>query len=531
MRLHPVFTLRRLLALVVLGGWILLAVGCDDPARSEPVVAVEVSAPSAFLDSGQVVQLTATALGASGDAVAGKRFAWESSNETVAVVDDGRVTAVAPGTVNIFARVGEVEGSLGLTVEVPVARLSVAPTSLTMSPSKTVRLTVTMLDHNGRPMTHSVRFASSAPSVATVGDSGAVRAVAAGSAVVTVIVGAQIVEVPVAVEPPYTLAYLGTLGGQESVANDINVSGQVVGRAQADDGSWRAFLWEGGQMRDLGSLGYPFNEAVAINDRGVVVGTAAQNQCVDCYPGWSGPKQPWRWAAGEVESVSIPTADGSGEVAVLTDVNDAGQITGYTFAGGYRWAVGEAFVWKDGALTWLGKHGKTQQSVSPDTALRGIAAAINDAGLVAGSMVFYAFEEHPIAWQDGRFYDAGPVEYGYTRAVDVNGEGVVVGVSSRHGLYTWKDGATTFLAQIGPRGMPQAINEERQIVGTAAPYKEEEYAFLWRNGRLINLNHLVVEEEWTIVGANGINDRGQIVGYGTHGETGAKGAVLLTPPQ
>src|SRR5688500_149380 len=53
---------------------------------------------------------------------------------------------------------------------------------------------------------------------------------------------------------PYSVDVLGTLGGSESLALDVNASGQVVGRAQRSDGTWAAFLWEEGVMRELESF-------------------------------------------------------------------------------------------------------------------------------------------------------------------------------------------------------------------------------------------------------------------------------------
>jgi probable HAF family extracellular repeat protein len=54
---------------------------------------------------------------------------------------------------------------------------------------------------------------------------------------------------------------LGTLGGPESVARGINARGQIVGLADTKDRGkdgdpvHHAFLWENGRMRDLGTLG------------------------------------------------------------------------------------------------------------------------------------------------------------------------------------------------------------------------------------------------------------------------------------
>jgi probable HAF family extracellular repeat protein len=48
---------------------------------------------------------------------------------------------------------------------------------------------------------------------------------------------------------------LGTLGGGSSAATGINASGQVVGYSTTAGGSTRAFLYSGGVMTDLGTFG------------------------------------------------------------------------------------------------------------------------------------------------------------------------------------------------------------------------------------------------------------------------------------
>jgi hypothetical protein len=51
--------------------------------------------------------------------------------------------------------------------------------------------------------------------------------------------------------PAFTLTDLGTLGGTESAAYDMNPVGQVVGRAATDRGAHRAALWgDEAQRRD-----------------------------------------------------------------------------------------------------------------------------------------------------------------------------------------------------------------------------------------------------------------------------------------
>jgi probable HAF family extracellular repeat protein len=70
---------------------------------------------------------------------------------------------------------------------------------------------------------------------------------------------------------------LGTLGGPSSYANGINNSGHIVGQAQDGQGDFKAFLYRSGVMTDLNTflvpgLGWVLTNAYAINDTGQIVG-------------------------------------------------------------------------------------------------------------------------------------------------------------------------------------------------------------------------------------------------------------------
>jgi probable HAF family extracellular repeat protein len=69
---------------------------------------------------------------------------------------------------------------------------------------------------------------------------------------------------------------LGTLGGDNSQAFDIDNRGQVVGWAETSrGGGTEAFLWNRGVMTGLGTLAGLGSQATAINNRGQVVGDSA----------------------------------------------------------------------------------------------------------------------------------------------------------------------------------------------------------------------------------------------------------------
>jgi probable HAF family extracellular repeat protein len=83
---------------------------------------------------------------------------------------------------------------------------------------------------------------------------------------------------------------LGTLGGARSIAYGVNASGQIVGYAEVSPGVNRAFLWadanangahDAGELKDLNTLaptaGWTYEEARAVNDRGQIVVTAVND--------------------------------------------------------------------------------------------------------------------------------------------------------------------------------------------------------------------------------------------------------------
>lgn len=79
-----------------------------------------------------------------------------------------------------------------------------------------------------------------------------------------------------------TATDLGTLGGNQSLAFGLDDAGRVVGRSLDARGGERAFLWQDGEMMDLGSLvdpalGWVLNAAYAINNQGQIAGVGTLN--------------------------------------------------------------------------------------------------------------------------------------------------------------------------------------------------------------------------------------------------------------
>src|SRR4051794_23792439 len=69
----------------------------------------------------------------------------------------------------------------------------------------------------------------------------------------------------------FSITDVGTFGGATSAATAINSAGQVSGYAQNAAGSNRAFIYSGGTLTSLGTLGGD-SFAYAINNNGQLAG-------------------------------------------------------------------------------------------------------------------------------------------------------------------------------------------------------------------------------------------------------------------
>jgi uncharacterized protein YjdB len=152
------------------------------------VASVSVSPPTASVDVGQTTQFAATARDATGKVLTGRIVNWSSGTPGVATVStSGLVTGVSPGSATITATVDGVPGTASVTVtQVPVASVTVAPSTATTSIGQTVPLTATTRDAGGNILTgRVVTWTTSAAGTATVSTNGVVTGVSAGTATIT----------------------------------------------------------------------------------------------------------------------------------------------------------------------------------------------------------------------------------------------------------------------------------------------------------------------------------------------------------
>jgi probable HAF family extracellular repeat protein len=319
-----------------------------------------------------------------------------------------------------------------------------------------------------------------------------------------------------------TVTDLGALpGGSSSRGYGINGAGQVVGEADTMWGVSRAVLSDAqGGLTDQGTLpGGWSSVGLGLNAHGDVVGRSQ-----GLIPG-----------RGMVNRAFLATESrGPVELGGLTQtgwseargINDAGLIVGMA-----RDAAGlaRAVFWEQPGVTRLLD---SLVSTGPSE-----AHAVNGAGQVVGvaqaaSGVLTAFRT---AAGVGTMKDLGSlVPRGSSEARAINDAGAVTGAASSAGggmqafLYTDERGMES-LHGVLFRGssIGLGINAKQEVVGRLDLAGGTTSAFYWSRGTgMVDLNSLLDPASgWRLLSATGINNSGQITGFGIR-EGRVRGFVL-----
>jgi probable HAF family extracellular repeat protein len=305
-----------------------------------------------------------------------------------------------------------------------------------------------------------------------------------------------------AADPRYTVT---AIAGAGSFASDINNLGQVVGSMSAGS-AYHGFVYGGGILTDIGTLGGANSGATAINDHGVVVGNAE----VDA----SGNTNGFVYSGGAMSGLS------GGAYMQAYGINNNGTVVGSMFVTTPDDSYLHAYAMSGGVVTDLGTLPYGDGSH---------AFAINNHGEVVGAAanVFNGEPnrpEDPFIYHDGVMTGLGNLGGPWSAALSVNDHGQVVGYLGMEPFAVPDElyPTTAFLydgsgmhvlggASAGWASLATDINNLGQVVGSFRPGAAGDHAFLYENGELADLNTLIDPASgWTITGAAAINDLQQI---------------------
>jgi probable HAF family extracellular repeat protein len=285
---------------------------------------------------------------------------------------------------------------------------------------------------------------------------------------------------------------LGTLpeGGFESIASAINSGGQVVGlgiNTIADPDSMigigfqtRAFLWQGGKMQDLGTLGTGTNaQAILINEKGQVVGWSYVNSVPTnlCIQGFAFATGSFIW---EKEHGMRDLGSLGGSCTTASDMNSLGQVVGFSNLPGDMSQHG--FLWDNGSFQDLG--GSLGGDFQGPFAVNEHGQAVGFASLPDDSTI------HAVLWKGvGRMTDLGGVDADRcSLATSINSKTQVVGTSgdctSTSRVFLWEDGVMSDLNALLSRSsslhleFTESINDRGEIAGTGVESNGNQHAFL-----------------------------------------------------
>ena len=154
-------------------------------AKPAPVAVSEVTLDKTELSlkEGESETLAATVKPDNAD---DKTVTWSSSAQTIATVEDGKVTAIKEGTATITAKAGEKSATCKVTVSknvIAVTEVSLNKNELAINEGESETLTATVKPDDATDQT--VTWSTSDASIATVDQNGKVTAVKEGTATIT----------------------------------------------------------------------------------------------------------------------------------------------------------------------------------------------------------------------------------------------------------------------------------------------------------------------------------------------------------
>jgi probable HAF family extracellular repeat protein len=291
---------------------------------------------------------------------------------------------------------------------------------------------------------------------------------------------------------------------------------------------FRAVLWQNGGITDLGTLEGGYEAfALAVNNGGQVAGfslnTISDPFCLFAPGLCNTQTRAFLWQRGLMRDLGTL----GGDDAIASFVNQRGQVTGQSYTNttpnpGTGLPTTDPFLWENGMMLDLGGLGGTF----------GNPTSLNSRGQVVGiSNLAGDLTTHPFLWTKSRgMQDLGTLGGSNGETNWINDAGEIAGKADlpgpspqNHDAVLWKNSLVTDLGTLPGDSCSNAyqVNSSGQVVGTSedqilCAVPTGEHAFLWENGGpMVDLNTLIPPgSSLQLTFAFAINDRGEILGTG-----------------
>ena len=218
----------------------------------------------------------------------------------------------------------------------------------------------------------------------------------------------------------------------------VNNRGKVVGGWSNEATAKYGFVWDHGSFFPIAFPGSTWTVAAAINDAGDIVGTFTS-------AGAHVQEQGFIFSGGKYSIIDPPD---SGGYAYAIDINDQGDVLGYAGQSGF-----------------LLHRGKFSYFSVPN----GITypAGLNNKGQIVGSFVDSDGRWHGFLLENGEYTTIDDPDGSATMVVDINDDGVILGVWSNDetgGIFRLENGKFEHIPDSGSF-YPERTNDAGVLVG------------------------------------------------------------------
>ncbi|WP_161956747.1 hypothetical protein [Sphingosinithalassobacter portus] len=323
--------------------------------------------------------------------------------------------------------------------------------------------------------------------------------------------------------PEDALYDLGTLGGDRSIATQVNSDGSIVlGYAEDENGGVRMVLWKNGIVSDITLPGIVYREAqltTSASARALMSrdGSTVMIRATVDLPGGG----IYRYRDGTATRIDVPDAPGGLYIEGVTALDrDGSTLVGFSFVDGDQHAV----RWTEEGAQDLGTLGGRASSA---------LGVSGDGSVVVGISDLEDLTSEAFRWSNGTMESLGSLpgqSQGSANLISDDGS-VIAGYAYVSGgarrVFVWQDGVMSDIGDLGggPVYATAMSSDGSTIIGQTNPNNPDvadtSQAYYWRDGVMREVGYLPTDNPlgaFTL--AEAVSGDGGVIVGSARGETG-----------